>query len=373
MRETVTMRPSFAFHFNRSGVRLALAAAIVMTASVALACSTVALGSGDRRLIAYSYDTSATGAGLVFVNPAGAGRRSIMEGEAAAWTTGHGSVSFNQFGLGMPAAGMNTAGLVVSLMWNDDAVYPLAGERPTVNELEFIQRLLDRAGTVDEAIAMLDGVAISGLVPIHFFVADAQGATAAITPTAEGFVVHAGQDMPVPALTNTSYAALVAQLAGFEGFGGARPVPGRAGTDDPDSLTRFAIAARAAAAPATPVLNDAWDVLGGVENRQSRWQIVFMPAARRIVLRRVGADGQWRIDLDTLDFSCRDLPLGRPIDGLSPDETIARLSPVDPVAMTGVLTEVFAGFEATTGLPPEAAGAVVAAQRDALDCGDRDR
>ena len=71
-------------------------------ASAALACSTVAIGPADARLVAYSYDTSATGAGFVFVNPHGARRTSIMEGDPPGWDVVHGSITFNQMGFGMP-------------------------------------------------------------------------------------------------------------------------------------------------------------------------------------------------------------------------------------------------------------------------------
>jgi len=337
-------------------------------AGAALACSTVALGPADARLVAYSYDTSETDAGYVLVNPAGATRGSIMEGETARWTVDHGSITFNQFGPGMPTAGMNVAGLGVSLMWNDDARFPPIGDRGLVNELELIQMLLDRAATVDEAIAVMDDVGIQALVPIHYFIADASGATAAITPTAERMVVHEGEAMPVAALTNSSYADLIDGLSAFAGFGGEQALPSARALDDQGSMGRFAIAAGATSNPGPVTREQAFAVLADVENPQTQWQIVFAPHDQRIDFRLIGEEGQWRIELAAIDFTCRSMPLGRSLGALSADEPVPAMLPATFAGLTVVLSDVMAGFFPLTGLPPEVAGPITEAQINVLTC-----
>ena len=362
------MSRGFLYKLRGSGCRWPVACAVWLFASAALACSTVAIGPGDDPLIAYSYDTSATGAGLVIVNPAGADRTSIMDGNAAHWQSRYGSVSFNQMGPGMPTAGMNTAGLVVSLMWNNDAVFPAAGGRAIVNELEFIQMLLDRAASVDEAIDIVDRAGVQALVPIHYFLADASGATAAVTPTAKRMRVHTGADMPVRVLTNSSYVDLLDGLAGFSGFGGNRPLPGTELLKDPGSLQRFVLGASAARHDQPVSEDDGFAVLADVQNSETRWQVVFLPASRRIAFELADRSGRWHIDLAGIDVSCRlsldakrlqDLP-----DGGGP----VGMRPLQSDDLTAVLAEVLAGFARHTGLPPSMAGELAEAQLHAAVC-----
>lgn len=351
--------------------RWLLVCAVWLSASAALACSTVAIGPADARLVAYSYDTSVTGAGFVFVNPHGARRTSIMEDEPAGWDVAHGSITFNQMGFGMPTTGVNTAGLVVSLMWNDKAVFPPVAGRPIVSELEFIQMLLDRAGSVDEATTIMDEFAIQALVPIHFFLADASGATAAITPTRQALVVHTGADMPVRALTNTSYAELVDRLSGLAGFGGEAPAPPAGTLDERGSLARFAIAAQAIKNGSSPSGKaDAFAVLDRVENRQTRWQIVYVPQDREIDFRLTGRAGQWRIDMAGIDFACGATPLGRSLNNLATDEAIPVFQPIAVSPVVAVVSDVLDGFAGALGLPPEAAGSIVEAQLASFACAE---
>ncbi|MEM9974174.1 MAG: linear amide C-N hydrolase [Pseudomonadota bacterium] len=341
---------------------------ILISATAALACSTVALGPPGARLVAYSYDTSETGAGLIFANPGGGWRRSIMEGNAARWEVLHGSVTFNHLGYGMPTTGMNTAGLVVSLMWNDAARYPPPEGRAHVNELEFIQRLLDRAATVEEVRGVIGEVAIQDLVPIHFFVADATGATAAITPDGAALRVHSGAEMPVPALTNTSYADALAALPTLTGFGGTRAIPAARTLDEAGSLGRFAISARAADDGGAPTAETAFAVLEDLRNKHTHWQIAFAPAARAITFRLTAQRGEWRIDLDNLKVSCATGPLSANLAGLGEDAATAAFAPADPVQATALLEDVLRRFEGALRLPPEAAGPITKAQFASLEC-----
>ena len=332
-----------------------------VSASAALACSTVALGLAERPLVAYSYDVTGTGAGFVVVNSAGVQRSSIAEDAPAAWTARYGSVTFNQFGPGMPTAGMNTAGLVVTLMWNDAVTYPAGGAVHVVNELEFIQRLLDTAGSVDAALEAMGDVRIDGIVPIHFFLADSAGTVASLTPTASGFVIHRGRDMPVPALTNTSYAELIERIAVFEGFGGERALPAGDGLADPSSFERFALAADASRRAGPAATSDqAFDVLDDVANAATRWQIVFDAGSRQIAFRIVGGTGEHVIDMDGIDFRCRDLPLAVQLTEISATEALSVLDPINPEALTDVLGEVLASFPPTAEMGAEVADGLAA-------------
>lgn len=330
---------------------------ISVLGSSVLACSTVVLGPPDRPVVAYSFDYAATGAGFVFVNPATASRRSIMDDMPAQWAVRFGSVTFNQMGPGMPAAGMNTAGLVVSLMWNDEAEYGGLAAAPVVNELEFIQRLLDTSGTVAEALEAVQDVRIQGIVPIHFLLADRTGATAIVTPTAGGPLIHTAGEMPVTALTNTSYAELLDQMTGFQGFGGDRAWPSSDGLGEANSLARFLTAAAASRDAGSAMTSaDAFDVLDRVANTATRWQIVFEPAHQRIAFRTAGQDEIRLIDLREVDFRCRGRPLAAGLSDSVRRDVSMSLAPVDPKIVSDATREVLASLRQSTVSPAVADG-----------------
>lgn len=336
----------------------------------AIACSTMALGPSETPLLAYSYDTSATGAGYVVVNPPDATRASIMENSTATWQTLFGSVSFNQMGPGMPTAGMNTAGVFVSLMWNDAARFPPVEGPAILNELEVIQRVLDRAANVDEAIGILGDADVHAMSRIHYFVADATGRTAAVLPTPDGPVVHVDGTMPVRALTNTSYRELLHALSGYEGFGGVAPRPTPADTSEPDSVERFVLAASASQPhrPVTP--QDAFMALDAVENSETRWQIVAEPGTGAIAFRLKGSEQAWRIDATRIDYACRPTPLAQSLDVQALAEQGIRFQPLVADQLGHTLFEVLAGFALGIGVPVEAAWPIAEAQLQALTCAD---
>lgn len=335
-------------------------ALLPLMASAAFACSTVVLGLPERPIVAYSFDFDATGAGFMIVNPKDAARRSIMENRPAQWPVRHASVTFNQIGPGMPAAGMNAAGLVVTLMWNDEAAYGGDTDAPVVNELEFIQRLLDTAGSVDEALALLRDVRIEGTVPIHYLLADRSGAVAAITPAPGGLQVHTGEEMPHPALTNTSYAVLIDKIRAFEGFGGDRAIHTAEGSQDPGSLDRFAVAASAArhAGPA-PTPETAFGVLDDVANSETRWQIVFDPAAQRIAFRIAGEEAVHHVDMAGLDVGCTGRPLSIDLSNLAGRNVSDALAPLDPATAGPIAAKVLGSFTGAAAFPPDVAGGLI--------------
>ncbi len=91
----------------------------------------------------------------MMVNARGMAKRSFGQdaSKALAWVAAYGSITFNQFGKGIPHGGMNEKGLVVELMWLNETVYPGADKRAALNELQWIQYQLDNCANIDEVIA----------------------------------------------------------------------------------------------------------------------------------------------------------------------------------------------------------------------------
>lgn len=325
----------------------------------------MALGPAADRLVAYSYDQSETGIGLVVMNAAGSLRQSFADAPAASWTARHGSVSFNQFGPGSPTAGMNDAGLVVTLMWNDAATYAGPGDRPGVQELEFIQYLLDNSATVDEAIANAAEIRVTGFIPIHYFVQDQSGAVAVFRPDGDRLAVTTGAGLPVPALTNSSYSDLHKGLSRFQPFGGAEVLPGPDVADPSmNSLARFAHAALAVQSQGGGADEaEAFAALETVRNRATQWQILFDTTDGTIAY-RTAADGPvHRLALADMPPDCEAPPLVARLDGSAP-------MPATRDGLVTVLTEAFGSFPQFQAFGPTLPAEVADGQLAVMRCPD---
>lgn len=356
---------------RRLAALLTVAVALIgLPLASAHACSTLAFPDGERPMLAFNFDFAETGAGFVMLNPKGIGRSSVMEGRAARWQARFGSVTVNQIGPGMPTAGMNTEGLVVTLMWNDAAVYAGSPPLPIVSELEFIQYLLDTSGSVDEALARLGAVRIEGLVPIHYFLFDRTGAAAVVTPTRHGLEVHAGDMVPVPVLTNTGYDAALDHLCRFRGFGGGQPLPEVQRPGGPNSLDRFAIGAGLTGDATLPLdTGKAFAALDRLANPDTRWQLVFEPRAATLRLRLGPASRALEIDLNQQDFSCRGAPVGASLHGLTPGGDDNPLAAVTHAELAASLGEVLSSMSRTAHLGrPEVARGLAAGLIAAGSC-----
>jgi hypothetical protein len=103
----------------------------------------------------------------------------------------------------LPFDGMNAKGLVVGLAADESARAEKVSGRPTVGSVRILRLMLDRAATVDEALALLAlfNLDFDGGPPLHYLVADASGASAVVEFVDGRRVVTRGGP-PWQALTN---------------------------------------------------------------------------------------------------------------------------------------------------------------------------
>lgn len=137
---------------------------------------------------------------------------------AFSWISRYGSVTFNVFGRDFPDGGMNEVGLYIWEM-NEDAEYPQDESLPRLDQMQWMQFILDSYSTVDEAIQCASEIEISGW-GWHYFVGDARGDCAAIAFIDGRPKVNRGPTMPVPGLFNTPYDRELELLRYYKGFGG---------------------------------------------------------------------------------------------------------------------------------------------------------
>ena len=112
-----------------------------------------------------------------------------------------------------PFDGMNEAGLAVGMMAVPSAQPSQDPQKVTIGSLHAIRLLLDRARTVDEAIALLQTYNIAfGGPPLHYLVADSTGQSA-VVEFAEGEMVVLRNKDAWQAATNFTMSGLTEQAA----------------------------------------------------------------------------------------------------------------------------------------------------------------
>jgi choloylglycine hydrolase len=289
---------------------------LLATIHSTFACSTFLLNKNGQLVFGRNYDW-VSGNGILLVNTAGLQKRSFLPGGGnfISWTSKYGSVTFNQFGKEMPHGGMNEKGLVVELMWLEGTSYPAADKRAALNELQWIQYQLDNCSSIEEVLATDKTIRIdrNNAVPLHYLVADASGKAATIEFLDGKMVVHQGNELRIPVLTNSTYASSIAQL------------DPATRTESNNSLDRFTKACNMLQQyqqgnDQTAPVEYAFNILHKVSQADyTKWSIVYDITNKQIHFITTGNDQRRSISFSDLDFSCsaqaRSIDLNAPLKG----------------------------------------------------------
>ncbi|MEU4423323.1 carcinine hydrolase/isopenicillin-N N-acyltransferase family protein [Actinoplanes sp. NPDC024001] len=159
----------------------------------------------------------------------------------------------------LPFDGMNDRGLVVGMAADESGRAETRPDRPTVGSVRILRLMLDRAATVEEALALIDrfNLDFDGGPPLHYLIADRSGASAVVEFVDGRRVVTRGGPR-WHALTNF-------RLAGSD-----------ATTRQADR--RYATA-QATLTERDGVLNreQAFDVLRAVAQPHTQWSVTYQP------------------------------------------------------------------------------------------------
>ena len=281
-------------------------------ATPAQACTTIVLRDGKKIVVGSNLDYVVTD-GLVFINQRGMTRRAVGDPavHSVTWVSRYGNVTFNLAARDLPDFGINEAGLVIGTMELIGTRYPEADDRNSMNIASWIQYQLDTSANVRDVIASDLDVRISESSPNHFLVADRSGDAATIEFLDGRMVVHTGDQLPVAALTNSTYEDSLRSIEGKH-FRSWLWWPwglpwGRA------SLDRFEVAAGRVqefqASPRKDAVDYAFDTLRSVSQggaTPTRWTVVYemTPEATRVYFRTYKSSEIKTVDFAGLDFSC---------------------------------------------------------------------
>lgn len=333
---------------------VALGAALVLAPS-ASPCTTFVATHPGGPVVGKSYDWS-QGMGLVVLNPRGLKKRALCqrpEDRPAEWVARHASVTFNQYGREFPCSGMNDAGLVAEIMWLNESEYPEPDGRPTVNELQWIQHVLDRCATTEEVVEAAGELRVSPVYArVHYLVADRGGSAAVLEYLGGRLVVWRGERLPVPTLTNDPYERSRSFLEEHAGFGGDRPVGGSA-----RSLDRFCRASALARAIAAEddATKAAFAVLDSVsQGAFSQWNIVYRPEDGEVAFRTRACGRVKHLDLGRLGLETLTQARILDIDLDAAGDVSERFEPYSTEANRALVRRSMAHVARSAGLPPEA-------------------
>lgn len=289
---------------SRRFAALSISVACVLSGPVSRACTTFAIPGAPGRIVAKSFEWDQS-IGMALHNKRGVEKTAILVnggGSPLRWTSRYSSFTFSQYGREFPLSGMNEKGLVVEIMVLSSSQYPERGAEPATNELQWIQFILDTAATTAEARSQASRARVVNLQQkVHYLVCDPTGACATFEYLGGKLVVHSQGGLPVPTLTNNSYAESLSFLGGFVGFGGSTPIP-----QGSDSLSRFVRASSLAAkySPGQPEVAYADAALRGL-SAGTQWSIVWEPRAQKVHFRTANAPGLKSVRIGDFPKGCR--------------------------------------------------------------------
>ena len=340
-------------------------AAIVLSIGIAClgdalhACSTFCIHLGGRKFFGRNYDFE-IGDGMVMTNPSGLQKQGFRE-RGPKWTSRFGSVTFNQFGRDNPMGGMNEAALVVELMWLNDTEYPSEDARLPLGVLEWIQYQLDTAATVEEVLRSHAKVRIAGGAPLHYLVSDANGRAATIEFLHGKLVAHTDETLPVPVLTNSTYAESLGFLESRKG-----KAPGGSGSNERFARAALALGALKRSGTERPV-GALFDILASVAQPTTRWSIVY-DQSKRIVHFRTDVHRPLRyVALDSVNFSCAGGAKLLDVDTRLEGDVSGKFKPYSTAANLAFITRTYAGSSVTRRTPAREIAAI-AAQPEKAPC-----
>jgi len=307
------------------------------------ACSTFRIGPKTAPIVGKSYDWH-DGRGLVLSNPRGLQKTALLADRSAVpvgWTSRYASLTFNQYGRELPNGGMNERGLVVEVLWLDNAQFPAPDKRPAISELQWIQYQLDRFASVAEMAAAASGLRVQPIhAKVHYFACDAGGECAAFEFLGGRLVVSRGADLPKAVLTNDTYQSC--------SQGEARGALPQSGTG---SLARYARLARADAAAGG--VERAFTLLDGVAvPGRTQWQIAYDPAKLQVHFRTAARRDVRFVDLGRVGGDCRQPARALDLAGPGKGDVTPQLQPLTATANLALVQHSVAqlGARLPTGL-----------------------
>jgi len=270
-------------------------------------CTGFFVGAQGQSVLAKSHDWGQ--GGVLMSNRRGVVKTAMNlepSSERASWSSEYGSLTYTLLGKDLPVAGINEEGLTVEMFVLRGSQYPDSYNKPTLNEFQWVQYILDTSATLDEAIlnsknVIIDKVAASA----HFMVCSASSECAVFEYTRgkQRIYTQRDGDFFIPVLSNSAYEPSISNLLQYEGFGGSAPIP--IGHSSVDRFVKAATYTMGFGSASTRNIVDyAFDQLADLTWAETSWHFVFQPSRLLLWFRRPEARDYSMVNLREFDFSC---------------------------------------------------------------------
>ncbi len=264
------------------------------------ACTSFFISDSEHKIFAKNLDWL-TGIGQLVKNDQGKSKVALMSNgdQPVSWVSKYGSVTFNQYGVEFPLGGMNQKGLVVEVLWLDNAEYLPRDSRLCINELQWVQYHLDMSSSVEEVISSLKSLRISDThSKVHFMIADKKGDYASLEYVNGKEII--ARKMAYPILANNLYDDEVKYLNKHEGYGGVKKAKQTGFSRD-----RFVATCNSLKnIPSKGVKDFAFKTLKGVSSSSTVWSIVYDMNSLTVYFKTEDNLNERQISLQDLNFKC---------------------------------------------------------------------
>ncbi len=269
----------------------------LLASLTAFPCSTLQLRGAEHVYYGKNYDWDETHGALIF-NTRGLKKTAVATKNPEVWTSKFASLTFNQPGLDFPQGGMNEKGVVIEVMIGPMDT-PKNSSLKRINELQWVQRILDLSGSTEEALTVASQVVIEKIqVDLHYLICDKERNCATVEHMDGKPAIH--KNVQYPVLTNADYDSMLSYLGEYEGFGGKKKIP-----QGSTSHARFArVADHLRKYSLEEPFSYIFDTLDNVAISKS-WQIVYDQTARKIQFRVNGINEIHEVAFpENISYSC---------------------------------------------------------------------
>jgi penicillin V acylase-like amidase (Ntn superfamily) len=269
-------------------------------------CTIFSLYPKNEHWVGRTYDWS-YGHGLIFTNEKNVTKKALQllpSDVPLTWTSNFGSVTFNQFGKEFPTGGMNEKGMVIEALELLYSRFPDGDARPSFNELQFMQYVLDNYSSVEDLNSDLPNIRLAPVgSKLHYFTCDVKKCMT--IEFLEGKVVtHFDKDLSISGLANNSYEHHVKYASKYITFGGNKPID----MESHNSLDRFVRSNyRAKYINQSPYpTQSTFTILDDVSKDSTRWHIIYNQTKKLITFRTTAKINlQREIDLKNFNYDCK--------------------------------------------------------------------
>ncbi len=249
-------------------------------------CSVFSFSAGGNYYTGKNLDWP-VGYGYIIINTRGSSNTALTfkDGTPFKWKSVYGSVTFNQFGKGMPLGGMNEKGLVVEELSYSPSSFPEEKGIPVVNELQWIQYQLDNFKSVEEVVLNISKIGIKKLLAgVHYFISDHEGNCAVVEFINNKVEIYSGKNLPVRALTNNRYKNSLKYLKLHSGFGASMVVRKESGS--PERFVRASLHLKSMnRLKSEKPWKSAFRILDDLSQNDTQWSIVYDPVSLSVKIK----------------------------------------------------------------------------------------